>query len=134
MTDLEIFHELSFYTLSHKGVNFIHQHIVDAYTAQTATIQTKPISIYFALIGLHLFVDKKFTGKKVQQAHIDLAKRNIKSFENISLPEFRGHITVSEVINIEPGDKRDEMIALWCASVWGAYSNEQKKLLMLFNL
>lgn len=28
------FHELSFYTLSHPDPSFIHQHSVDAYTAQ----------------------------------------------------------------------------------------------------
>ena len=32
----EQFHELSFYTLAHRDPTFIHQHIVDAYTAQHA--------------------------------------------------------------------------------------------------
>ena len=32
MKDEKLFHELSFYSLSHKGEEFIHQHVVDAYT------------------------------------------------------------------------------------------------------
>jgi hypothetical protein len=53
------FHELSFYTLSHPDtVYFIHQHAVDAFAAQTADENTKPIKLTFGLIGLYLFLEK----------------------------------------------------------------------------
>ncbi len=52
------FHELSYYTLSHQGKDFIHQHAVDAFTVQHATENTKPIALYFALAGLYLYLEK----------------------------------------------------------------------------
>jgi hypothetical protein len=43
------FNELSFYTLAHPNkAYFIHQHIVDAFKAQTADHNTKPIGLTFA--------------------------------------------------------------------------------------
>jgi hypothetical protein len=50
----QLFDELSFYTLSHGHPRFIHQHALDAYTAQTASEQTRTIAIFFALMGLYL--------------------------------------------------------------------------------
>ena len=54
----EKFYELSYYTLAHPDPAFIHQHIVDAFIAQTADENSKPIAVAFALIGLHLYLDK----------------------------------------------------------------------------
>ncbi len=56
-SDQEAYNELSYYTLSHPDPAFIHQNIVDAYTAQHAGQDTKPIAITFALIGLYLSVE-----------------------------------------------------------------------------
>jgi hypothetical protein len=70
-TDLDdLYHELSCYTLAHPDPSFIHQHIVDAYTAQHARETTKPIALVFALIGLYLHVEKNFTGRQVQRFHM----------------------------------------------------------------
>jgi regulation of enolase protein 1 (concanavalin A-like superfamily) len=53
--------ELAYYTFAHENPNyFIHQHIVDAFTAQLANENTKPIAIIFALVGLFLFVEKGY--------------------------------------------------------------------------
>ncbi len=133
MTNQNDFHLLSYYTLAHSGENFIHQHIVDAFSAQNATEKTKLITIYFALVGLHLFIDRNFTGKQVQQFHIQLSNKT-KTFDKILLPESRGQITISHVLNEEAGDKRDEMIKLWCESVWAAYTNEHKRIIDLVKL
>jgi Family of unknown function (DUF5946) len=65
----ERYYELSYYTLGHKDPGFIHQHIVDAFAAQTANQNTKPIKVAFALIGLYLYLEKDYTGKEVQLAH-----------------------------------------------------------------
>ena len=68
------FHELTFYTLAHPdAAYFIHQHIVDAYQAQTADEHTKPIAIIFSLAGLYLFAEQGYTGKMVQQVHMKMA-------------------------------------------------------------
>ena len=49
------------YTLAHPDAAFIHQHIVDAFTAQTANRDSKPIAVAFALIGLGLYLEKNYT-------------------------------------------------------------------------
>jgi hypothetical protein len=117
------FHELSFYTLTHPDqVYFIHQHAVDAFAAQTADENTKPIKLTFGLIGLYLFLEKGYTGKQVQQAHVTLS-RNKKTWPSLELPVHRGHITVTDVLQAEAGEPRDAMIKKWCESVWGAYEN-----------
>lgn len=57
------FSELSFYTWGHPDtIYFIHQYIVDAFEAQTADKNTKPITKYFPLL------DSVYTWKKITQA------------------------------------------------------------------
>lgn len=128
MTTQEQYYELSFYTLAHKGPNFIHQHIVDAYTAQTADTDTKPIAIFFALAGLYLFVEKNCTGKQVQDAHLQMTNKP-KEYPKIILPENRGEITVKDVLDQPAGAKRDEMINKWAVSAWAAFSNQRVKII-----
>jgi hypothetical protein len=117
------FNELSFYTLAHPDmVYFIHQHIVDAFQAQTANQDTKPIGLIFSLLGLYLFLEKGYTGRQVQQAHMRLAQ-NKKAWPQLPLPAQRGAITVSSVLKSEPGPDRDQKIKEWCSSVWNAYAD-----------
>jgi Family of unknown function (DUF5946) len=117
------FYELSYYTLAHPDkVYFIHQHIVDAYQAQTADQNTKAIGLTFALVGLYLYLEKKYTGKQVQQAHTRLSQ-NKKAWPEFELPIQRGEITVADVLMASPGQKRDVMIKEWCKSVWHAFEN-----------
>lgn len=117
------FHKLSFYTLAHPDpVYFIHQHAVDAFAAQTADANTKPIKLTFGLIGLYLFLEKGYTGKQVQNAHVKLSQ-NKKAWLSLALPAHRGAITVSNVLQAEAGEPRDLMIRKWCESVWAAYEN-----------
>lgn len=73
-SEQEAFYELCYYTITHPEPNFIHQYVVDAFAAQTADKKIKPITITFALVGLYLHLKKNFTGKEVQQAHMQLAK------------------------------------------------------------
>lgn len=123
MTSQEQYDELSYYTLSLADKNFIHQHIVDAYAAQTATEHTKPITLFFALAGLYLHLEKHYTGREVQQAHVKMAKKP-KDFPTFTLPENRGNILVSNVLEVPPGAEREEMINEWCRSVWAAYADQ----------
>ncbi|SHG39502.1 hypothetical protein SAMN04488109_0035 [Chryseolinea serpens] len=119
----EQYHELSLCTLAHPDkFYFIHQHIVDAQTAQTADANTKPIAIVYALAGLYLMIEKNYTGRQVQQAHLQLSK-NKKNLPSISLPEKRGEITAQEILKAPPGPQRDAAIKGWCLSVWDAYEN-----------
>lgn len=128
MSSSDKYHELSLYTLGLQDENFIHQHIVDAFTAQTADENTKDITIFFALAGLYLFVEKNYTGRQVQKAHQKMAELT-KTFHKINLPFHRGTVTVSEVLKASEGEERDEMIKLWCLSVWEAYSDQHSEII-----
>ena len=125
-TESKLFEELSFYTLSHSDSDyFIHQLIVDAFTAQTADKDTKKISLFFSLVGLYLLIEKDYTGKQIQQAHTVLS--NYKDYiPEIKLPENRGEITISEVLKSELN--RDEMIKKWCSSVWKEYESSKEEI------
>lgn len=120
----DLYNELAFYTLSHPDSYFIHQNVVDAYTAQTANSDTKKIAVFFALAGLYLTLEKGFTGREVQLAHIKMTK-NKKDIPHIHLPQDKGLITIRDVLNIPPGKERDIEIKKWCASVWEAYSSQR---------
>lgn len=125
--DSSLYSQLSAYTLAHPDPSFIHQNIVDAYTAQNADESTKPIAISFALIGLYLFLEKKFTGRQVQLAHIKMARVK-KIWPKLSLPTSRGIVSVKEVLAVPGGKERDQMIRQWCASVWESYRDVQPQV------
>jgi hypothetical protein len=123
MSPKDELNELSFYTLAHPDtIYFIHQHVVDAFQAQTADKDTKPIGLVFSLVGLYLFMEKGYTGRAVQKAHMTLSQ-NKKTWPQRSLPVNRGSITVTDVLKSEPGQLRDKMITDWCATVWHAYAD-----------
>ena len=113
-------HELTFYTLAHSDPAFIHQHAVDAFAAQTADANTKPITVVFALIGLYLYIEKGFTGKQVQRAHMKMARYR-KEWPKLPLPEARGAVRIADVLAAGPGAERDAMIRCWCNAVWHAW-------------
>ena len=123
--------ELAFYTLARQDASFIHQHVVDAHTAQTADSKTKPIAIVFALVGLYLYTELHYSGKQVQQMHLKMARNKAAGWPAIVLPENRGDITVTDVLAAPPGDKRDDMIKLWCVAVWAAYQGNRETIINL---
>jgi hypothetical protein len=126
-SEQEMFHNLCYYTVAHHDPSFIHQHAVDAFAAQNADKNTKPITLTFALIGLYLLIEKNFSGKEVQKAHIKLGK-NQKQWPKFNLPKYRGNIRVSNVLTTLEGSKRDEAIIKWCESVWEAYNKCHEKV------
>jgi Family of unknown function (DUF5946) len=119
------YNELCAYTLNHRGPEFIHQHVVDAYMAQHADTKTKPIGITFALVGLYLHVEKKFSGRQVQLAHMRLARKK-QTWPAFAIPTDRGSMTVSDVLAVPPGPGRDKAVHDWAASVWGAFRNNSE--------
>lgn len=109
--------EVHDYAMGRPG--FILQYVADAAVVQTATVDTKPIAIVFGLVGLYLHIEKQFSGRQVQQAHMNLA-RTKREWPNLHLPDNRGSMTAADVLAADAGPERDRAIADWCKSVWAA--------------
>jgi hypothetical protein len=109
MTERAAYDELCAYTLTHGSATFIHQHVVDAFAAQTAADGTKPITLTFALVGLYLHVERRFSGREVQQAHQRLARRK-PAWPSFVLPRDRGSVTAADVLARAAGTERDNAI------------------------
>lgn len=127
MTPEEAYDELAFYTLSHSDPAFIHQYVVDAFAAQYADENTKPIKVAFALMGLYLHLQKGYTGREVQLAHMQVAKKK-QEWPVFELPVERGAITSFDVLKAEPGLERDQSIEMWMRSVWDAWKSSHAKV------
>jgi hypothetical protein len=120
--EVDAYHNLCGYTLTLGDMEFIHQHVVDAWAAQHATAQSKPIGVFFGLIGLHLHLERGFTGREVQRAHMKLARAK-NEWPTFRLPVDRGDITAIDVMKVAEGDDRARAIDIWCASVWAAFES-----------
>jgi len=123
-SEQDAYNELCGYTLTHSDAAFVHQHVVDAFTAQHATVDGKPIAMTFALVGLYLRVEKKWTGRQVQLAHMRLARRT-HAWPTFVLPRDRGSMTAIDVMAAPAGPERDRAIDAWCESVWAALGDNR---------
>jgi len=130
--DRVAYDELAAYTLAHGDPAFIHQHVVDAFAAQHATPDSKPIGVAFALIGLYLHLERGRTGREVQQAHMRLA-RTRQGWPPFVPPRERGEVTIHDVLVAPPGPARDLAIEAWCASVWQAWSGSRDEVVALLH-
>jgi len=119
--------ELSYYTLAHGDPAFIHQHVVDAYGAQHIRPSRSTIGPAFALAGLYFAVQRSFTGRQVQKMHMLMARAS-KQWPRFDPPDQVGPLTVGDVVAVEAGPQRDEVIMRWCASVWAAWSAEHARV------
>jgi hypothetical protein len=120
--------EVYVYTMGRPG--FILQHVVDAFAVQTANDASKPISVFFGLVGLYLHVERQFSGRQVQEAHIQLGRRK-REWPRFDLPEDRGSMTVSDVLSAPAGVERDIAIHDWCRSVWTPLSGNRQTIIAL---
>lgn len=124
----DLYNQLAFYTLSHPDPSFIHQLVVDAYGAQHADESIKPIALVFSLIGLYLHLEKGYTGKQVQRAHMQLAKWP-NTWPKLPLASRRGNVQIEHVLAAPPGPARDAVIEQWCASVWESWSESRPAII-----
>lgn len=130
MTEEDLCNELYSYTLQHPDRSFIHQNAVDAYACHYANERTKAITIVFGLVGLYLYLEKGYSGKQVQKAHMQLAKR-LKDWVRPQLPKERGSVTIADVVGAPRGKQRDALIREWCASVWNAWREDRGQIVAL---
>ena len=128
--DQELFDQLSFYTLSLRDPFFLHQNAVDAFAAQHVDEETKPIKAVFALIGLYLTLEKGFTGRQVQLAHMRMAKQR-KHWPQIPPTDQSASITVADALAAEPGPLRDQAIRDWCQAVWQTWQQHRETVAKL---
>jgi hypothetical protein len=122
--------ELAYYTLAHPDPAFIHQHIVDAYTAQHADETTRPIAVVFALIGLYLHLEKNYSGRQVQRAHMQLAKWP-NTWPKLPIPTERSEISIEDVLAAGAGPARDAMIDRWCKAVWKSWQESHPAIISI---
>lgn len=128
MDDMQAaYDEIYAYSLTRPG--FILQHVVDA-AVQTATPASKPIGVTFDLVGLYLHVEKQFSGRDVQEAHMELGRRK-REWPSVYLPEDRGSITAGDVLAAPAGPERDAAIENWCRSVCSAFSANRELVIDL---
>jgi hypothetical protein len=130
LSDHDLYNELSFYTLELRDPEFIHQHIVDAYAVQHADTHTKPIAIVFGLIGLYLYLEKNFTGRQVQRAHMQLARQR-KGWIAPPIPQQHANICVADVLAAAPGPERHDLIRRWCEAVWQDWQGSRMTIIAL---
>ena len=109
---------------------FILQHVVDAYTAQTASDGSKPMGVIFALVGLYLHVERQFSGGEVQKVHMQLGRQK-RQWPAITLPRDRGSMTAADVLVASEGRARDHAIDEWCRSVWTAFCDSRQTIVDL---
>ena len=119
------YQELQAYTLGRRDEEFLHQYVVDAWAAQTAHADTKPIALTFALMGLYLHAEHGWTGRQVQRGHMALAL-NKPAWPALHIPERRGTMTPGTVMCAAEGDARDAAIRAWARDVWAAYAEMNK--------
>lgn len=131
VSDQDLYDQLAIYTLELRDPEFIHQHIVDAFAVQHAGPGTKPIGLVFGLIGLYLYVEKNFTGRQVQRAHMRLASLHHKWTAPPIPPEQRASIGVADVLAAPPGSLRHAMIRRWCESVWQDWQPNRSQIVAL---
>lgn len=128
---LQIYGELTGYTVTLRDEAFIHQHLVDAYAAQHVDEGRPSIGPAFALIGLYLAVERGYTGKQVQHMHMLLARRS-KTWPTFTPPAHVGATTALDVLSATPENERDDALMRWARSVWVAWSAEHERVRTLF--
>jgi Family of unknown function (DUF5946) len=120
--------EVYVYTMGRPG--FILQHVVDAFAVQTAEENSKPLVVVFGLVGLYLHLEKQFSGRAVQEAHVKLGRRK-REWPKISLPMDRGSMTVVDVLAAPAGPERDKAVDNWCQSVWASFGGNRQTIVAL---
>jgi hypothetical protein len=131
-SELEAYSELLGSSLLLRDEAFIHQHVVDAWIAQHADERTRPIGLTFALVGLYLHIERGFSGRLVQRAHMALGRRK-RNWPGFTLPAERGPITAVDVMAAPPGPDRNLAIDTWASSAWDAFRGSHRAVADLVN-
>lgn len=106
-------------------VRDLHQLTVDAYGAQHAGGPTRPITIAYALVGLHLALDLGIPGVRVREAHSRMGKPD-GSWPSFPRPASTGSLTVVDVARAGAwagsSSGHRSLVLAWAADVWDAWA------------
>jgi hypothetical protein len=128
----QLYGEVQGFELNHlELVRDFHQLTVDAYAAQHAPREVggevPPISVAYALVGLHLALDRGVPGPEVRAAHQRMGKPD-PSWPRLPVPEGTGAMTVFEVAaaGAMVGSVAGHATAVpaWAAAVWRAWATQ----------
>jgi hypothetical protein len=126
----QLYGEVQGFELNHlELVRDFHQLTVDAYAAQHAPREgggdVPPISVAYALVGLHLALDRGVSGIEVRAAHQRMGKPH-SSWPRLPTPERTGAMTVFDVaaagamVGSVAGHAK--AVRAWAAAVWQAWA------------
>jgi hypothetical protein len=124
---LQIYWQLSAFTLSLRDPDFPHQIAVDAYAAQHSGPKVKAITTAFALIGLSLVFEKGYTGRAAQLAHMQLGRQRM-DWPRFEPPAAKAAITVKDVLEQINESNYDEQLRRWGRSVWAIWHSEHPRI------
>lgn len=122
--------ELVGFELAHPTlVGRCHQLTVDAYGAQHAGEPTGRIRVAYSLVGLHLALDRGWSGDRVRAFHQGMGRPDV-WWPPFSRPvaggEPLGTVTVADVVRAgaaaESVDGHADAIERWAADVWRAWA------------
>jgi hypothetical protein len=124
---LNLYWEFSNFTLSVRDQNFPHQLAVDTYAAQHYGAKMKPVTITFALIGLHLAFERGYTGREVQDAHVLLGKLH-ERWPGFTVTRKADEVNGSNVLQNISKDNYGQLLAKWGKSVWDSWKPEHENV------
>jgi hypothetical protein len=118
----QVFSNLQCYTVAKQDPAFIHQHAVDAYEAQHVGGTTRNITVAFGLIGLYLALEKGYTGRQVQLAHMSIAKTR-EDWPRLEPPDQPAFVTVMDVLCAGTDAEKDVLVRKWMDAVWESWAD-----------
>jgi Family of unknown function (DUF5946) len=128
----QVYGEVQGFALNHlELVRDLQQLTVDAYAAQHAPREVggeaPPISVAYALVGLHLALDRGLSGLEVRAAHQRMGKPD-PSWPRLPAPARSGAMTVFEVAAagamVDSVAGHATAVRAWAAAVWQAWAAE----------
>ncbi len=123
----ELYWQLSFYTLAKQDEDFIHQLLVDTYGAQHSGGITKRITTAFALAGLYLYLEKGYSGARVQEIHLLMAQNKTYEWPAFA-PAQNNTMTIADVVH---ATDKDEQLLKWARSVWRNYESAKPQIIQM---
>jgi len=127
---VHLYWELSAFTLSLADPDFPHQVVVDTYAAQHCGPGVNPITTAFAVVGLYLHLERGYTGRQIQLAHMFLG-RTRRQWPRFHPPAVKATVTVRDVLQSISKDSYRGPIERWANAVWQTWQPQRWRVVGL---